>query len=160
MFTVRAIRSQICTTPPECLVRFATVLIAADGVVVLHQVCRTRRVAIASRIQTGRDRFRRYQSLFHPFLLLHPPVLKPDLHLGLVQLQGGRDLDPPSPCQVFVEMKLLLQLGQLLVGEVGAAGVETVQAQHARGVGAEARAARRGIGAVHRGRGVAGGWEV
>ncbi len=57
---------------------------------------------------------------FFAFLLLHPAVLKPDFHLRLVELQTGGDLHPPCPCQVLVEVELLLQLGQLLGGEVGA----------------------------------------
>lgn len=63
------------------------------------------------------------QPLFLPFLLLHPPVLEPDLHLRLVELEGGGDLHPPGPGQVLVEMKLLLQLGELLGGEVSSDGV-------------------------------------
>lgn len=59
-------------------------------------------------------------ALFLAFLLLHPAILKPDFHLRLVELQTGSDLDPPCPGQVFVEVELLLQLSQLLGGEVGA----------------------------------------
>lgn len=55
-----------------------------------------------------------------PLLLLHPAVLKPDFHLRLVELQTGRHLHSPCPRQVFVEVELLLQLRQLLGGEVGA----------------------------------------
>jgi hypothetical protein len=55
--------------------------------------------------------------------LLHPPVLEPDLDLSLVELQGGRDLDPPRPRQVFVEVELFLQLGQLFGGKIGPARV-------------------------------------
>lgn len=57
---------------------------------------------------------------FLAFLLLHPAVLKPNFHLRLVELQTGGDLHPPCPRQVFVEVELFLQLGELLGGEVGA----------------------------------------
>jgi len=63
------------------------------------------------------------EALLHPLLLLHAAVLEPDLDLGLVQLQGPRYLYPTRPGQVLVEMELLFQLGQLLGGEVGPAGV-------------------------------------
>lgn len=53
-------------------------------------------------------------------LLLHAPVLEPNLDLRLVELQGGGDFHPPGPTQVLVEMELLLQLGQLPGGEIGA----------------------------------------
>lgn len=61
----------------------------------------------------GRD-----EPLLHPLLLLHPPVLEPDFHLGLVQLKSPRNFDPPGPRQVLVEVELLLQLRQLLRREV------------------------------------------
>lgn len=54
-------------------------------------------------------------------LPLHPPVLKPDLDLALGQTHGVRNLHPPAPGQVPVEVKLLLQLKSLLAG-VGSAG--------------------------------------
>lgn len=61
--------------------------------------------------------------LLHPHaLLLLPlgaPVLEPDLHLRFVELQAGGHLHPPGPRQILVEVELLLQLGQLLGGEVG-----------------------------------------
>ena len=63
------------------------------------------------------------EALLHPLLLLHAAVLEPDLDLGLIQLQGPRYLYPTRPGQVLVEMELLFQLGQLLGGEVGPAGV-------------------------------------
>lgn len=50
-------------------------------------------------------------------LVLHPPVLEPDLHLLLGQPQTCRDLDPPQPGQVHVGGELPLQLEQLLAGE-------------------------------------------
>jgi len=45
---------------------------------------------------------------------LHPPVLEPYLYLPLGQAQRVRDLDPPPPGQVPVEMELLLQLQRLV----------------------------------------------
>lgn len=63
------------------------------------------------------------QPFFLPFLLLHSPVLEPDLNLRLVELEGGGDFHPPGPGQVLVEMKLLLQLGELLSGEVSSDSV-------------------------------------
>ena len=63
------------------------------------------------------------------FLLLHPSVLEPDLDLCLVQTQDRGNLDPASPCQVLVEVKLLFQLRQLLVSEVGSAEVDGVVAE-------------------------------
>ena len=59
-------------------------------------------------------------SCFLALLLLHPSVLEPDLHLSLVELQAGGDLHAPCPGQVLVEVELLLQLRELLGGEVGA----------------------------------------
>ena len=63
------------------------------------------------------------QSFLHAFFLLHSPVLKPDLHLCLVELQCTRDFNPAGSSQVLVEVELLLQLCQLLGREVGAARV-------------------------------------
>lgn len=68
-------------------------------------------------------------SLPLPLLLLHAPVLEPYLDLRLIELQGGSDLHPPGPAQVLVEMKLLLQFGQLPSGEVGAEATWRAQAQ-------------------------------
>lgn len=64
-------------------------------------------------------------------LLLHAPVLEPDLHLSLVELQRGGDLDAPRPRQVLAEVELLLQLRQLTCAEVGAdcAAVRAGQAE-------------------------------
>jgi len=59
------------------------------------------------------SRFLRFLFLFESFLHL-------GFHLRLVQSQGGGDLKPPGTSEVAVEVELLLQLGQLLVGEVGA----------------------------------------
>ena len=47
-------------------------------------------------------------------LPLHPPVLEPDLDLPLRQAQRVRDLDPPPPGQVAVEVELLFQLQGLI----------------------------------------------
>jgi len=55
--------------------------------------------------------------------LLHTPVLEPDLDLRLVEAERRGDLDAARARQVAVEMELLLQLGQLLVREVGPAEV-------------------------------------
>lgn len=57
----------------------------------------------------------------HTFLLLHPPVLEPDLHLGLVQPQRRRDLDPSGPGEIFVKMEFFFQFRQLFVCKVCAA---------------------------------------
>ena len=65
-------------------------------------------------------RFGRNESLLHALLLLHPPVLEPDLHLRLVELEGGGDFDPSGSGQIFVEMEFFLQFRQLFGGEVGA----------------------------------------
>lgn len=62
-------------------------------------------------------------------LLLHAPVLEPDLHLRFIELQGGGDLHPPGTAQVFVEMKFLLQLRQLARGEVCAETAGSAQSQ-------------------------------
>lgn len=69
------------------------------------------------------ERLLRDQAFLHPLLLLHPSVLEPDLDLGLVELECRCDLDPPRPRQVLIEVELLLQLRQLLVREIGPAGV-------------------------------------
>ncbi len=70
--------------------------------------------AVAVVVGLGRD-----EALLHPLLLLHAPVLEPDLDLGLVQLERGGDLDPPRAREILVEVELLLQLRQLLRREVG-----------------------------------------
>lgn len=49
------------------------------------------------------------------------PLVLP--YLCLIQLQSIRDLNATCPGQVFVEMELLLQLCQLLVGKVRPARV-------------------------------------
>jgi len=60
---------------------------------------------------------------FLSLLLLHAAVLEPDLDLRLVEAERGGDLDAARARQVAVEVELLLQLGQLLVGEVRSAEV-------------------------------------
>ena len=61
-------------------------------------------------------------------LLLHPSVLEPDLHLGLVQLERGSYFHPSRSREVFAEMELLLKLRQLLGCEVGPDGALWAQA--------------------------------
>lgn len=69
-------------------------------------------------------------------LLLHPPVLEPDLDLPLVQVEKAGHLHPPRPAQVAAEVKLLLQLHQL-----------RARVRGARALGGLARA-RRLLGAI------------
>lgn len=64
---------------------------------------------------------------FLPLLLLHASILEPDLHLSFVESERGGDLDAARSGQVAVEVELLLELGQLLVGEVGAAEVRLMR---------------------------------
>lgn len=52
-------------------------------------------------------------------LVLHPPVLEPDLHLFLGQPQAVGDLYAPQPRQVHVAGELAFQLQQLVTGERG-----------------------------------------
>lgn len=47
-------------------------------------------------------------------LPLHPSVLEPDLDLPFRKAESVRDLDPPSPRQVPVEVELLLELQRLV----------------------------------------------
>lgn len=56
-------------------------------------------------------------SAFAFFLVLHPPVLEPDFHLLLGQVQVGGYLDPPQPGQVHVGGEFPLQLQELGAGE-------------------------------------------
>lgn len=44
------------------------------------------------------------------FLHFHPPVLEPDLHLPLCQIECARHLMSPIAREVHVEQELLLQL--------------------------------------------------
>ena len=60
---------------------------------------------------------------FLSFLLLHATVLEPDLDLSLVETKRRGDLHATGSRQVAVEVELLLELGQLFVGEVGPAKV-------------------------------------
>lgn len=50
-------------------------------------------------------------------LVLHPPVLKPDLNLFLGQVQVCGDLDAPQSGEVHVRGELSLQLQKLRTGE-------------------------------------------
>ena len=52
-------------------------------------------------------------------LVLHAPVLEPDLDLPLGEVEAGGDLDAARPAQVLVEVKLLLELEKLGVGVGG-----------------------------------------
>lgn len=66
--------------------------------------------------------------------------------MRLVELKGGGDLYAPGAGEVLVEVELLLQLGELLVGEVGPTGVVNVQ----EGVGEEGRGLQADAGrALH-----------
>ena len=107
-----------------------------------------RRVARAPRRATVGRRW--YEALLHSLLLLHPSILEPDLHLGLVKLEGRGYLDAARARQVLVEVELLLELGQLLVREVRAAGVVEAS-RHSRGRCCDAEGdatGERGTGAV------------
>lgn len=57
-------------------------------------------------------------TLFHPLLLLHPSVLKPNFHLRFVELQRGSDLYPSSPGQVLVVVKFLFEFCKLFGCEI------------------------------------------
>ena len=52
----------------------------------------------------------------HLALLLHPPVLEPDLDLSLGQRQLARQLDAPAARQVAVELEVFLELERLVAG--------------------------------------------
>lgn len=58
-----------------------------------------------SRCQAGGGRDGQ-EALLHSLLLLHPAVLEPGLHLGLLELQGRSNLHPVGAGQVLVEVKL------------------------------------------------------
>jgi len=47
-------------------------------------------------------------------LLLHAPVLEPDLDLTLGEVEGDRQFDAAPPRQVAVEVELLLELKRLV----------------------------------------------
>lgn len=53
------------------------------------------------------------------FLPLHPPVLKPDFDLSLVQAQVVGDLNAPPPGEVSVKMEFFLQFQSLVAGVAG-----------------------------------------
>ena len=63
------------------------------------------------------------KSFLHAFFLFHPSILKPNLDLGFIELKSAGNFNSSGSGQVLVEMELLFQLGQLLGGEVGPAGV-------------------------------------
>ena len=44
----------------------------------------------------------------------HAPILEPDLDLPLRQAETVRNLDPPPPRQVAIEVELFLQLESLV----------------------------------------------
>lgn len=60
----------------------------------------------------------RYSSFSLAFLLFHSAILKPDFNLCLVQFECSGHLDSPRPCEVFVKVELLFQLGELLRSEI------------------------------------------
>lgn len=77
--------------------------------------------------------------------------------LCLVELQRGGDFDATGAGKVFVEVELLLQLGQLLGGEVGASSVVGVVGTGEAVAVAVAIAAAEATGAGHVRRSRAGG---
>jgi len=99
---------------------------------------------------SGRRRRRHLQLQFLPLFLLHPSILEPDLHLRFVERQRGGDLDAPGSGQVTIEVKFLLQLGQLFIGEVGAAEVGRRRRRMKRMLQALAEAAERHLTPVVR----------
>lgn len=50
------------------------------------------------------------------FLPLHTPILEPDLYLTFRKTESMRDLNTTPPCQIAVEVELLLQLQGLIPG--------------------------------------------
>lgn len=66
---------------------------------------------------TGRGEAHALQ--FIVLLPLHPPILEPDFDLAFGQAERVRDLDPPPPCEVPVEVELLFQLERLVAGVRG-----------------------------------------
>ena len=62
-------------------------------------------------------------TVLESLLLFHASILEPDLDLRLVESERRSDLDPPCSRQVLVEVKLLLELSQLFVGEIRATHV-------------------------------------
>ena len=48
------------------------------------------------------------------FLPFHAPILEPNFDLSFRETQRMSNLDTPPPCQVSVEVKLLLQFEHLM----------------------------------------------
>lgn len=65
--------------------------------------------------QGGRSR---RESLLLSLLLFHSAVLKPYLHLCLVQLERGSNFDSPRSREIFAEVKLFLELRELFRCEI------------------------------------------
>lgn len=55
-------------------------------------------------------------SVFVDFLHFHPPVLKPDFHLSLGEVEEPGHLVPAVPGEIHIEQKLLLQFQRLVLG--------------------------------------------
>ena len=70
-------------------------------------------------LASGQGGIRWNESFLHAFFLFHPSILKPDLDLGFIELKSAGNFNSSGSGQVLVEVELLLQLGQLLGGEVG-----------------------------------------
>ena len=70
-------------------------------------------------LASGQGGIRWNESFLHAFFLFHPSILKPNLDLGFIELKSAGNFNSSGSGQVLVEMELLLQLGQLLGGEVG-----------------------------------------
>lgn len=80
---------------------------------------------------------------------LGAPVLEPDLHLNLAQLERMRDLGALGQRQVLLAVELLLQLQQLLAGERGAPPpVLAAASAHRAAAARRAATAAAGGGAV------------
>ena len=60
-----------------------------------------------------------YKTFFHAFFLFHSSILEPNFHLCFIELKSAGNFNSSGSGQVLVEVELLLQLGQLLGGEVG-----------------------------------------
>lgn len=56
------------------------------------------------------------RSVFVDFLHFHPPVLKPDFHLSLGEVEEPGHLVPAVPGEIHIEQKLLLQFQRLVLG--------------------------------------------
>ena len=55
--------------------------------------------------------------------LCHSSILEPDLNLGFIELNSGGNFNSSKSVQVLVELKLPLQLGQLLEGKTDSMSV-------------------------------------